>query len=298
MPEVVGVGLRPAGKVDYYDPGDLPLAVGDPVVVKTIRGLELGTVVSPPAPPRPGMERPRRILRAARETDLADHFRNRLRAQEAMRVARARIREHRLPMTLLEAEYTLDGSKVVLYFFADGRVDFRRLVRDLATSLQGRIELHQVGARDRAGLAGGLGPCGRECCCSSWLREFTPVSIKMARDQGLSLNPSRISGSCGRLMCCLRYEYSTYLNLRRALPRVGDELKLPEGKVRVLEVNVARYLLKVEHPEKGVFEVPAGRARLPGESEVCRSCGTVKTCAPGAARRRRPRSRRRRRPGS
>lgn len=284
MSGLVGVSFKTAGKVYYYEPGAVPVQMGDTVVVETIRGLEMGEVVpAPPGlPPEAAGKPARRIARQADDADYDMHFRNRLRAAEALRLSRERVRRHGLPMKMLDAEYTLDGNKVVLYFAAEGRVDFRALVRDLASALRKRIELHQVGARDRSALTGGLGPCGRECCCSSWIREFTPVSIKMAKEQGLSLNPSKISGSCGRLMCCLRYEYHTYRELRKELPRVGAELRIPEGKVTVVGVNLARYTLTVQHPEMGVFEVPAGRSEELAEAALCTSCSTPKVaaCAP------------------
>lgn len=286
MSRLVGVSLRTAGKVFYYETGDQDVLDGDAVVVETLRGLELGEVVPAPADlPPEAVGRPVRLItRKADEADFEMHFRNRLRAAEALALSRDRVRRHDLPMKMLDAEYTLDGHKVVLYFGAEGRVDFRGLVRDLAAALRKRIELHQVGARDRSALTGGIGPCGRECCCSSWIREFSPVSIKMAKEQGLSLNPSKISGSCGRLMCCLRYEYHTYRELRKEMPRIGDELKIPEGRVRVLAVNLARFTLTVQHPEKGVFEVPAGRAEEVEEVALCTSCTAPKAqeCAPEA----------------
>jgi cell fate regulator YaaT (PSP1 superfamily) len=282
MPTLVGVSFQPAGKVVYYDAAELALSPGEAVVVETPRGTELGKVVGArDMPAEAAGVPPRRILRKAGQADLSLAFRQRLRAVEARRVAREAIRRHNLPMKLIDCEYTLDGNKVVFYFSAERRVDFRELVRDLASRLRKRIELHQVGARDRSSLTGGLGPCGRECCCSSWIREFTPVSIKMAKEQGLSLNPSKISGSCGRLMCCLRYEYQAYRELRRELPSVGSELRLPEGTARVLAVHPASHTLTVEHPELGVFDVPAGRALHLAE-QGCASCSAPRAACPPA----------------
>jgi len=266
MPTLVGVSLRAAGRIHYYEMGDLELAVGERVVVETARGLELGQVVSfrEGAGEAEGAGRIGRVLRLAREDDLQQFSRGRLRALEALEVARERIKHHNLPMKMLDVETTLDGSKLVLYFDSESRVDFRGLVRDLAATLHKRIELHQVGSRDRSALTGGLGPCGRACCCSSWARELYPVSIKMAKEQNLSLNPTKISGSCGRLMCCLRYEYQTYRELRRGMPRIGETLDLPEGQVRVVAVNLGRCSLKVEHPEEGTYEVPPERVKALG----------------------------------
>lgn len=273
MPTQVGVSLRAAGRIRYYERGDLELKVGDRVVVQTARGLELGQVVSFRAragEPEAGGQTAR-ILRLASEEDLGDDSRGRVKALEALEVARERIKHHDLPMKMLDAETTLDGNKLVLYFDSESRVDFRNLVRDLAASLHKRIELHQVGARDRSALTGGLGPCGRECCCSSWTRELYPVSIKMAKEQNLSLNPTKISGSCGRLMCCLRYEYQAYRDLRREMPRVGEVLTVPEGEVRVVAVHPTRFTLKVEHPQKGILEIPCPRDRGPVEPAATES---------------------------
>ena len=272
---VVGLEFHPLGKIQYFLPGSLDLRLDDQVVAQTLRGLELGRVVEVAHQRPTGKEMPDLIpvLRRATTEDLTLHYRNRLRAQESLVMAKDKVHYHGLDMKLLSAEWTLDGQRVIFYFAAEGRVDFRQLVRDLAAQVRKRIELYQVGARDRAKLSGGLGPCGRECCCSSWLREFVPVSVKMTKDQGLSLNPQKISGSCGRLMCCLRYEYETYRQLRREYPRVGSVVRLPEGKATVLELHLMRGTITVQHDELGVFDVPAGRALLespPGER--CQSC--------------------------
>lgn len=270
--DLVAVAFQQAGKLYYYRPAGLNIAVGEAVVAETPRGLELGKVAST------GLEMPLGkeggsvpdILRKATVEDIQRGYNNRLRAADAYRTALRKIEHHGLPMRLLEAAYTLDASRVVFFFWADGRVDFRNLVRDLASCLRRRIELYQVGARDRAKITGGTGPCGRECCCVSWLREFVPVSIKMTKEQGLALNPTKISGSCGRLMCCLRYEYETYLGLRQELPEVGAAVELPEGRAKVLEVHLLSRTLTVEHPEIGVFQVPAGRAA--SGDPACASC--------------------------
>jgi len=265
MPTQVGVSLRTAGSLHHFDPGELDLETGDWVVVPTPLGLELGQVVLVVQTPgaEPAKDLPQ-VQRRAQEQDFQQHHRGRLQAAEALAFSRERVRHHGLAMKMLQAEASLDGHRILLYFSAESRVDFRVLVRDLSTTLHKRIELRQVGPRDRSALTGGLGPCGRECCCSSWTREFCPVSIKMAKEQNLSLNPSKISGSCGRLMCCLRYEYQTYRELRRGMPRIGETLDLPEGQVRVVAVNLGRCSLKVEHPEEGTYEVPPERVKALG----------------------------------
>ncbi len=281
---MVGVAFQAVGKVFYYPVGTVRYQAGEAVVADTARGLELGRVVGlHDVPPEAAGEMKTSIHRRATREDLTVHFRNRLRAAEALRVARDRVAHHNLPMKLLGSEYTLDGNRIVFYFSAEGRVDFRELVRDLASHLRRRIELHQVGARDRAKSSGGIGPCGRECCCSSWLREFSPVSIKMTKEQGLSLNPTKISGSCGRLMCCLRYEYETYRQLRREMPPIGATLRLPEGPVRVVAQHLARYTLTVAHEQLGTFEVPAGRSLVGEAAELCPSCQSRPCAAEPAA---------------
>ncbi len=275
---MIAVAFEEAGKRQYFRNTGLELKAGDQVVVETARGFELGEVVSLASglePQAPEEEIPI-IERLATREDLRTHFRNRLKAEEAHRVALAKIRDHELPMQLLETHYTLDANRIVFFFAAEGRVDFRQLVKDLVATFRKRIELHQVGARDRAKIAGGIGPCGRQCCCTAWLREFAPVSIKMTKEQGLSLNPAKISGACGRLMCCLRYEYETYRKLRAEMPRVGSTLKIPEGTVTVREVQLLSRTLTVEHEELGIFDIPAGRA-LEGPAEVCQSCSQKKT---------------------
>lgn len=278
---MVAVAFEEAGKSHVYQTNGLEVAVGDQVVAETPRGLELGQVVAlaKPGPGDPPADEIPILVRLATRADLRTQFRNRLRAEDAHRTALHKINEHGLPMKLLSTHFTLDGSRIVFFFSAEGRVDFRQLVKDLVAGMRRRIELHQVGARDRAKLSGGIGPCGRECCCTSWLREFAPVSIKMTKEQGLSLNPSKISGACGRLMCCLRYEYETYRKLRAELPKVGATLKIPEGKVTVLEVGLLTRTLTVEHPELGIFDIPAGRA-IEGPSEVCQSCTKPVQCNP------------------
>jgi len=209
---VVGVRFRRAGKIYYFDPGDIDPGVGDTVVVETIRGLEVAeVVVAGRTVPEEEISQPLRpVVRKATPEDLARLEENREKEKEALAVCERKIAEHGLEMSLVDAEYTLDRAKLIFYFTAEGRVDFRQLVRDLSSTFKTRIELRQIGVRDEAKMMGGLGPCGRQLCCCTFLTEFQPVSIRMAKRQDLSLNPNKISGLCGRLMCCLRYENDYY----------------------------------------------------------------------------------------
>ncbi len=209
---VVGVRFKLAGKVYYFDPGELPVAQGDKVVVETVRGVEYGQVVVGPreVPDEEVVQPLKKVVRIGNARDDEVAAANKQKEKEAFAIALKKIEEHNLDMYLVDVEYTFDGSKVIFYFTAEGRVDFRELVRDLASVFRTRIEMRQIGVRDEAKLLGGIGPCGRVLCCTSFLGDFAPVSIRMAKDQNLSLNPSKISGLCGRLMCCLRYEQETY----------------------------------------------------------------------------------------
>ena len=276
---MVGVEFHRLEKLHYLSPGALKLKPRDVVVAQSPRGVALGMVVEGPhtrAMGNAGGEIPG-VMRLADRQDQAKNYRNRLRAEEGLRLARSRSESFGLEMQVLAAELTLDGSRAIFYFWSEGRIDFRALVRDLASVLRTRIELYQVAARDRAKIQGGIGPCGRECCCALWLREFAPVSVKMTKDQGLSLNPQKISGSCGRLMCCLRYEYETYRELRREMPRAGDRLTLPEGEVEVVEVQPIRGLLTVRGAEGTCFVVPAGRAVEVAGKQRCQSCSSSRS---------------------
>lgn len=248
---VVGVTFRTAGKVHDYDAGELDLQPGARVVVETERGPALGTVCRARSAREAAAPVPR-VLRTADAHDMARDETNKEREQEAYRLCLRRIRERNMSMKLVQVDVQFDGAKAVFYFCAEGRVDFRELVRDLAQGLHTRIEMKQIGARDETKLTGGVGPCGRELCCSTWLREFQAVSVKMAKEQGLSLNPSRLSGMCGRLKCCLRYEYDTYLELRRGLPRVGARVQSLKGDGEVVRQNVLRQTAVVRRSEDGV----------------------------------------------
>ncbi|MGI6620988.1 MAG: PSP1 domain-containing protein [Bacillota bacterium] len=266
MPIVAGIRFKEKGKVYYFDPGDIPLKLGDKVLVETVKGIEMGTVVIEPRDvPEEDLVLPlKKVLRVAGEEDLAVARQNEEKASEAMKIAAEKIAQHGLEMRLVDAEYTFGGSRVTIYFTADGRVDFRELVKDLASALRTRVELRQIGVRDEAKFYGGLGPCGRELCCASFLCEFQPVSIRMAKEQNLPLNPSKISGTCGRLLCCLRFE-SECLNAEKGqkLPiEAGTYVITPAGEGQVTGYNQSTGLITVlledgtesEFPEEEVDE--------------------------------------------
>ena len=250
---IARVTFKTAGTLHRFDAGPLLLASGDLVVVESERGAALATVADPgtriAAAELDG--RTPKILRKADARDVARHEGNLQKEHEARRLCLARICDRGMSMKLVQVEYLFDASKVIFYFCAEGRVDFRELVRDLAQALHTRIEMKQIGARDETKLVGGVGPCGRELCCSTWLREFQAVSVKMAKEQGLSLNPSKLSGMCGRLKCFLRYEYDTYLELRRGLPRVGARVTSLKGDGEVVRQNVLRQIAIVRRDEDG-----------------------------------------------
>ncbi len=248
MVNVIGVRFKRAGKIYFFDPKEFEIVTGDNVIVETIRGVEFGQVVT-------GLEQIaekdlvsplKPVIRKADENDKKKHISNREKAQAALITCQEKIDKHGLEMKLIDAEYTFDNNKVIFYFTADGRVDFRELVKDLAAVFRTRIELRQIGVRDEAKMLNGIGQCGRRLCCANWLSDFVPVSIKMAKDQNLSLNPTKISGICGRLMCCLRYEYDTYKSLRKQMPRVGDTVKTPNGEALVFGVNILKETVKVK----------------------------------------------------
>jgi cell fate regulator YaaT (PSP1 superfamily) len=259
MPVVVGVRFRDHGKTYYFDPEGVELKGSERVLVETVRGLELGTVIMGPTEvPEDKLIFPlRRVVRVATEEDEAINRSNKGRAEEAMEVARTKIAEHGLEMHLVDAEYTFDGSRIVFYFTADGRVDFRELVKDLASSLRTRVELRQIGVRDQAKLVGGIGPCGRPLCCATFLNDFHPVSIKMAKDQNLSLNPTKISGSCGRLLCCLRFECDHYEDVKNSVPQPGAIVLTPEGEGKVVSSNGMKGVVTVELEDGNTQEFPS-----------------------------------------
>ena len=245
MSMVVGIRFQENGKVYDFDPGELTLLPGELVVVETARGIECGTVARANRTTSEEREDRKPVLRRATAEDRKRHEENAQKARDAMRVCQERIEAHGLEMKLVDAEYAFDNSKITFNFTADGRVDFRNLVKDLAASLHTRIELHQIGVRDEAKKLGGIGICGQPFCCSRFLRDFQPVSIKMAKEQGLSLNPTKISGSCGRLMCCLKYEQDTYEELIKMSPKVGAVVMTPEGRGVVTDSNILTGKVKV-----------------------------------------------------
>lgn len=250
---VVGVQFRATGQTYDYDAGSIPLRLGDRVVVQIARGTALGIIAVPPHPVDARLAKGLpRVVKRADHRELAREEANRRRAADAQRICLHRVREHGLPMKLLKTEPSYDGSKMLFFFFAEERVDFRDLVRDLAQTLHMRIEMKQIGHRDETKMIGGVGPCGRELCCSSWLREFSSVSVKMAKEQGLSLNPSKLAGMCGRLKCCLRYEYDTYLELGRALPGLGKPVESTKGNGVVVRQNLLKQTVIVRRDEDGV----------------------------------------------
>lgn len=251
MAEIIGVRFKSAGKVYYFDPDSMQLEKGTKVIVETARGVECGEVAMANRQVEDeGIVKPlKKVMRAATAEDLKKVEENKVREKQAFGICNEKIAKHKLEMKLVDVEFTFDNNKILFYFTADGRVDFRELVKDLASVFRTRIELRQIGVRDEAKMMGGLGICGRPFCCSTFLGEFQPVSIKMAKEQGMSLNPSKISGTCGRLMCCLKYEQEAYEELLRNTPRQGALVRTKDGKGTVVEVNLLTGMLKVA-PEK------------------------------------------------
>ena len=268
MTKVIGVRFRTAGKIYYFDPLKFPVKKGDHVIVETARGVEFGTVVSDikevdddkvVQPLKP-------VLRVASQRDEEQEQNNKRKEKEAFRICLEKIKKHKLEMKLIDVEYTFDNNKILFYFTADGRIDFRELVKDLASVFKTRIELRQIGVRDETKIIGGMGICGRTLCCHAHLSEFVPVSIKMAKEQNLSLNPAKISGVCGRLMCCLKHEEETYEELNRKLPGIGDYVTTDDGlRGEVASVNVLRQLVKVVvtiDDEKEIHEYKVDQLRF------------------------------------
>jgi cell fate regulator YaaT (PSP1 superfamily) len=254
-PKIIGVSLRPTGHIYSYLAGDHDLRRGARVLVDTEGGARLGTVELEPHPAARSLDvsalRP--IIRIALDSDERDEHENLLREARARRLCVERIRDRGLPMKHVSVDFTLDGRKATFYFIAEGRVDFRDLVRDLANTLRVRVEMKQIGARDESKVTGGVGPCGRELCCSSWLRDFDAVTVKMAREQGLALNPSRLAGMCGRLKCCLRYEYATYVELKRGLPAQGKRVQSVKGDGKVLRLNILKQTVTIQLDTDGTL---------------------------------------------
>ncbi|WP_100011814.1 PSP1 domain-containing protein [Lentibacillus sediminis] len=251
MLEVIGVRFKKAGKIYYFDPADFYITTEDYVIVETVRGVEFGKVVlTEKQVDEEDVVLPlKKVIRVANDTDKRTVVENQEQAEKAFEVGVRKISDHKLEMNLVEVEYTFDRNKIIFYFTSDGRVDFRTLVKDLAAQFKTRIELRQIGVRDEAKMLGGIGPCGRMLCCSTFLGDFEPVSIKMAKDQNLSLNPAKISGLCGRLMCCLKYENDDYETAKRELPDIGQAMKTPYGRGKVVGLNILERLVQIEMPE-------------------------------------------------
>ena len=269
MIKVIGVRFRTAGKIYFFSPGGLELKAGDKVIVETARGVEFGSVVTGiKEVPDDQISQPLKpVIRIATQDDVRREAKNREKEKEAFKICQEKIRKHGLEMKLIDAEYTFDNNKVLFYFTADGRIDFRELVKDLASVFRTRIELRQIGVRDETKIRGGIGICGRPLCCHTYLTEFAPVSIKMAKEQNLSLNPTKISGVCGRLMCCLTNEEETYEELNSHLPSISDYVTTPEKlKGEVQSVNVLRQTVKVivslDNDEKEVRDYKVDELRF------------------------------------
>ncbi|NLP14687.1 MAG: stage 0 sporulation family protein [Clostridium sp.] len=248
MVKVVGVRFKKAGKIYYFDPGDLVIDLHENVIVETARGIEFGLVVVPNTEiSEEEIVAPlKKVIRVATEEDKAHHAENIAKEKDAFNICLEKIQDHNLEMKLIDVEYTFDNNKVLFYFTADGRVDFRELVKDLASVFRTRIELRQIGVRDEAKMMGGLGVCGRVLCCNSFLGDFQPVSIKMAKEQGLSLNPTKISGACGRLMCCLKYEQEAYEEILTRVPNEKAIVETPDGQGVIVAISLLKELVKVK----------------------------------------------------
>ncbi|BCZ44067.1 stage 0 sporulation protein [Clostridium gelidum] len=248
MINVIGVRFKQAGKIYYFSPAEFLIKKGNYVIVETARGVEFGECVIgiKEIKEEEIVSSLKSVIRIADEKDINKHKENKNKEKDALDICLEKIKEHKIDMKLIDVEYTFDNHKVIFYFTADGRVDFRELVKDLATIFKTRIELRQIGVRDEAKMIGGLGPCGRTMCCSTFLGDFASVSIKMAKEQNLSLNPTKISGICGRLMCCLNYEQTTYEDIRKRLPKVGSIVKTEEGNGEVIGNSIVKEIVKVK----------------------------------------------------
>jgi cell fate regulator YaaT (PSP1 superfamily) len=275
---IVGIRFRPAGRIYYFDPQGVAYTTGQYVIVETVRGVEAGRVVIAPKkiPERELSDPLKPVLRLAREDELRMMLSFKGKEKDALVQCDRQVQQHKLPMKLVEAEYTFDGSRLTFYFTAEERVDFRALVRDLAATFRTRIELRQIGARDQAKLQGGVGICGKTLCCSSWITDFGVVSIKMAKEQDLPLNPAKISGVCGRLLCCLAYENDTYAQAKQTMPPVGSPMETPSGPGRVVSINVPRSSVEVMLESGAIIQVPVS-----GPADValpCGACSASGTC--------------------
>ena len=273
MAEVIGVRFKEVGQVYYFDPNGIQMKKGDMAIVETARGVECGEVAmeNREIEDKDIVHPLKKMIRKATQGDLKKVEENRKKERHAFEICEKKILDHKLEMKLVDVEYTFDNNKILFYFTADGRVDFRELVKDLASVFRTRIELRQIGVRDEAKMMGGLGICGRPFCCTSFLGEFQPVSIKMAKEQGLSLNPVKISGTCGRLMCCLKYEQAAYSDLLRTTPKNGAVVNTPEGRGVVVDVNLLTGMLKVRMdraPEAAPMSFHAKQVKVIKDSQI------------------------------
>lgn len=253
MVNVIGVKFRDGGKVYFFNPGDFELKTNDYVIVETARGMEFGIVSGEKKQVQDNdiIKPLKPVVRIADEKDITRYEENMKKRDSTMEICQEKIEKHNLDMKLVDVEYTFDNNKIIFYFTADGRIDFRELVKDLAAVFKMRIELRQIGVRDEAKMLGGIGNCGRGICCHEWMNDFHPVSIKMAKTQNLSLNPSKISGVCGRLMCCLKYENDVYSELKKGMPNTGEQIKTDEGLALVIETNILEGKVKYRLIEEG-----------------------------------------------
>ena len=261
MNKVVGVRFKKAGKIYYFDPAEYEVKPGDQVIVETARGVEFGDVVvgEKEVTEKEIVSPLKKVVRLVTEEDLQIHEENATREKEAFEAGQKKVEMHNLDMKLVDVEYTFDRNKIIFYFTADGRIDFRELVKDLAAIFKTRIELRQIGVRDEAKMIGGIGPCGKSLCCSTWLGDFDPVTIKMAKEQNLSLNPAKISGICGRLFCCLKYEHETYQEMIKRMPAHGTKVRCPHGTGEITDSNIltGKVKVRVKHPEDDTEEFVA-----------------------------------------
>lgn len=279
--KVVGIRFKKAGKIYYFDPGDIALEPGDGAIVETARGVEYGQVAAGPLEVEESeiVAPLKKVIRKATDLDKEQMKANKEKEENAFRTGLEKIAAHNLPMKLVGVEQTFDGNKIIFYFTADGRIDFRELVKDLASVFRTRIELRQIGVRDEAKMIGGLGCCGRELCCSVWLSDFASVSIRMAKDQNLSLNPTKISGICGRLMCCLKYENESYEQAREAFPETGNLVGTPDGEGKVAGVNIFKNTVSVELKESKIIKEYPCEDIVVKEAQA-KNCGGCKKGCP------------------
>ena len=277
---VVGIRFKKAGKIYYFDPGDFTLTLGEGVIVETARGVEYGEVVAEPLQVNEDevVAPLKKVIRKATDEDNQQLSDNKEKETRAFQVGLEKIAIHKLPMKLVGVEQTFDGNKIIFYFTAEGRIDFRELVKDLAAVFRTRIELRQIGVRDEAKMVGGLGCCGRELCCTTWLSDFASVSIRMAKEQNLSLNPTKISGICGRLMCCLKYENESYEHAREEFPDIGSWVNTPDGEGKVVGINIFKKCVNIELKESKIIkEYPCDEISYKeGQAKICK--GHKKEC--------------------